>query len=630
VESVDDIRFLVEVKNDGEWKYIEDAKLVDVSSTGMGFSTLSRYSTNTELRISLHFKRLNLDLSGQVVRSFTDSLNDERIIYGVEVDKEDQKDVQRFLETYINNFSSERLRDCLVQVALSDRYARASEGFEMFSLILSLFKDMTNFGEKQDFLENMLEEVTRVMNAQRASIFVINPDTNELEAVAALGIEKELLKFDYRKGIAGSVFTTGVSLNIDIKNDSIRFSEEVDRKTGFETRSVICCPIYNREDKNIGVIEVLNKRNEDRFNVEDEKTMKVLALIFSSVFHNYNPISEQSRIRRFSTPFDRENVLIGRSQIIKELRNSIVRLKDVDAPLILYGEDGVGKTLIAKILHEEGTRGVNPIQLVQCRGNDQKSLEQELFGEPGIESKLEHCQGGTLVVQNIDMLPFSTQKQFYQTLKNGRLPNSTIQLDVRIIVTSSFDLRKKVEDDGSFCHDLFHLLNHSNIQVGPLRKRKEDVEDLIHYFMKQECKSQGLLLKEFSPAVMDELHRYDWPGNIEEVREAIEKAVLYNPKAHIISNINNSATPIIDKRRSSLGSLEEIPYASDHDLALKDRVALVERKMIFAEIKRNNGNKSKAAKAMGISREALRKKLLASDEVMERLGLNSNMEKMAA
>src|SRR5690606_9066374 len=98
---------------------------------------------------------------------------------------------------------------------LKERYAKASDGLEMFSLLLSLFKDITHYGDKEGFLESMLEEVVRIMNATRASIFLINPDTNELEAVCALGVEKQQLKFDYRLGIAGSVFTTGVALNID-------------------------------------------------------------------------------------------------------------------------------------------------------------------------------------------------------------------------------------------------------------------------------------------------------------------------------------------------------------------------------------------------------------------------------
>src|SRR5690606_19858394 len=169
----------------------------------------------------------------------------------------------------------------------------------------------------------------------RASIFLINTETNELEAVAALGVDKELLKFDYRKGIPGSVFTTGVSLNIDTQSESARYSQELDKLSGLETRSIICSPISNREDKIVGVIEVSNKRNEDRFTAEDEKTMKVLALILSSVFHHYNPMSEKSLIRRFSTPYERDFAWIGRSPQSSQTRKSVEMLNTIDLSQIV-------------------------------------------------------------------------------------------------------------------------------------------------------------------------------------------------------------------------------------------------------------------------------------------------------
>src|SRR5690606_21735391 len=101
---------------------------------------------------------------------------------------------------------------------------------------------------------------------------------------------------------------------------------------------------------------------------EDEKTMKVLALILSSVFHHYNPISEKSLIRRFSTPYDREYAWIGRSSQTSDIRKAIVRLKDIDSPLLINGEVGVGKGLLARILHNEGKRGLAPFVSIQCKG----------------------------------------------------------------------------------------------------------------------------------------------------------------------------------------------------------------------------------------------------------------------
>jgi len=617
VESRDDVMFLVEYETEsGKLEFVDKVKLMDVSMTGLGFNSPSPLPLGAVLRCSLQFKRLRLDFGASVVRVFKNSgpKAEDSMCYGAELDAEDYPSMKRFIEQYIQSLPPERLKESLSQLALTQHFSSEKEGFEMFSLLLSLFKDITQFGNKEKFVESMLEEIVRILNAQRASIFLINPESNELEAVAALGIEKELLKFDYRKGIAGSVFTTGVSLNIDTKNDKVRFSEEMDKVTGFETKSIICGPISNREDKIIGVIEVLNKRNEDRFTVEDEKTMKVLALILSSVFHHYNPVSEKSLIRRFSTPYDREFAWIGRSPQTSDIRKSIVRLKDIDSPLLINGETGVGKKLFARIVHNEGKRGLAPFMVIHCKGVDRHVIEDQMCGP---QNYLEACKGGTVVFDEIGFLPIDLQMKLFSILSERRISGSTISLDVRPLFTSSRNLKAMIEEEGSFNPDLYKMMSASEVAIEPLRKRTQDIEDILSACLRKECRKQGLLLKDFSDDVKSQLVSYGWPGNVAELERAVEKAVLYNPKAHVISDLGTKAAPIIDISKSGNCMLENIPHADDFNLPLKDRVALVEREMILSEIKRNKGNKSKAAAAMGISREALRKKMLMSDEIVD-------------
>jgi two-component system, NtrC family, response regulator HydG len=618
VEKADNLRFLVEKDTVvGDNEYIEDAVLLDISLTGLGFRTSERISVGTELVISLQFKKYHLDLTGRVVRAFCNAIDEDDIVYGIEID--DEPKINKFLQQFILSFSSERLKDCLIDSALKERYTKASDGFEMFSLLLSLFKDITHFGDREGFLENMLEEVVRVMNANRASVFLINPDSNELEAVAALGVKKESLKFDYRLGIAGSVFTTGVALNIDTISDKSRFNDFFDKKYNYETKSIICHPIHNREDKIIGVIEVINKRNEDRFTVEDEKTMKVLALVFSSVFHKYNPMSDSSRIRRFSSPHDRKLALIGKTPHMGSLRNTIIKLKDLEEPVLIHGEHGVGKSLYGQILHAEGQRGLKELETVDCNTKNFDSIARQLWG-PMEESKLVKCQGGTLILHEVCSLSMAYQEHLYDVLSKRQIDTAPhISLDVRIIATSTKDLGQMV-DDGIFDRELYEFLSKAFVYMEPLRRRMDDIELLAEYFLKIECKKQGLLLKSFAPKMIDKMKDYDWPANIKELKTMVERAVLYNPKAHVISEVEleSAASPLVDKsvKQRMFGDL---PFVSDFHVPLKDRVAVVEREMIIAEIKRCNGNKSKAAKEMGISREALRKKLLMSREVLDDL-----------
>lgn len=621
VEEADDLRFLVQIERGSEGaEYINDAKLIDISLTGFGFATSERISIGNELIISLQYKKHHLDLTGKVVRAFSQTLDDQKIIYGIEIDED--KSISKFLEYYIGGFSSERLKECLVDSAIKERYTKATDGFEVFSLLLSLFKDITHFGDKEGFIESMLEEVIRILNAQRASLFLINPETNELEAVCALGIRKEQLKFDYRMGIAGSVFTTGVALNIDTVHDSSRFNEEFDKKYGYETKSIICHPIHNREDKIIGAIEVLNKRNEDRFTIEDEKTMKVLSLIFSSVFYDFTPMSDKSTIRRFSGPFDRKNALIGKVPHVASLRSTITKLKDIEAPVLIYGEKGVGKSLYAKILHVEGQRGLKPFEVIYCEDRDQAQVEKYLFGPDEAECKLISCLGGTVHLHEIWALSLKNQKKLMSVLKDRHIPDTKFSVDVRIVATTTRDLALLVSN-GEFDRELYEYISKATVYMEPLRRRGDDFELLVDYFLKIECKKQGLLLKSFGPKLMEKMKKYDWPGNIKELKQSIERAVLYNPKAHVITDveIQDSASPLVDisEKKRMFGDL---PFVSDHSIALKDRLALVEREMIYAEIRRSNGNKSRAAKEMGISREALRKKLLMSTEILKSLNLS--------
>lgn len=621
VESRDDVLFLLEVEDDfGKFRPLDKVRLMDVSMSGVGFCSNHGLAVGETVRCSIQFKRFRHEFMVTIVRAnkARGESDGEMMNYGGEIDKEEFVPMKRFIEQYVHSLPPERLRESLTQLALTERFSSAEEGFEMFSLLLSLFKDITQFGSKEKFVENMLEEITRILNAQRCTIFLINPETNELEAAAALGIDKELLKFDYRKGIAGSVFTTGVSLNIDCKTDKVRFSEEIDRVTGHQTKSIICHPITNREDKIIGVIEVINKRNEDRFTADDEKTMKVLSVICSSVFHNFAPVSERSLIRRFSTPYDREFAWIGHSTATSEIRKAIVKLKDIDSPLLIQGEPGNGKRLLARIVHAEGKRGLKPWNMVQCQGIDPKVLEEEIFGAPGMVGKLDECAaGGSLIFAEIGYMPLAMQARLLAALKE-RAHDGKRPMDLRPIFTSGQDL-KAMAHEGHFNPELLSYMSISELNVEPLRKRKADVEDLTAYFLRKECRKQGLLLKELSPALKETFAQYSWPGNVAELEQVIEKAVLYNPKTHIITELGSKATPVLDLSKHGGCNLDHIPHAEDHNVALKDRVALVEREMILAEIKRHKGNKSKAAIAMGISREALRKKLIMSDEVLEAL-----------
>ena len=271
------------------------------------------------------------------------------------------------------------------------------------------------------------------------------------------------------------------------------------------------------------------------------------------------------------------------------------------------------------------------MEIIQCGGKSETELDALIFGTNMLSGKLEGCHQGTILFKEISHLPLPLQGKLFEVLTNKGSNLYSFPLDVRLLCSSSRDL-SDLASKGLFNPDLHEMISKSYIFIDPLRKRAADIPELINYFLKMVCKEQGFLTKSLSSKVMEIFKAYDWPGNVKELKQCMERAVMYNPKAHVIEEVENMAIPLFDRSKSRLKIFEDIPHASDYSIPLKDRLALVERKLILAEIKRHNGNKSKAAKLMGISREALRKKLLQSDEIMttlDKVGPPETVKKIA-
>ena len=617
VEDSDNVRFLVEKESaENTREYIDDAKLLDISVTGVGLRTKTRLRVGEELQISLHYRKLTLDLTVHVVRAFSDGEDPQRVIYGLEFEDVDTKVVKKFLEQFIQSFNPERLRDCLLKSAIKERYTSNQEGMEMFSLLLSIFKDMGQFGRREDFLSGVLQDVARILGSQKALLYAINPDKNQLQCLVALGHNKDELHLDYRQGVAGAVFTTGIPVNIDFRQSLTKIRpSDAEYRLGPDVKSIICHPFHNREEKVVGVILAFNKRAQERFSEEDEITMKVLGLVLSAIFHDFNPIGQNSTIRRFSPPFNRQTVMIGQAPAVRALREAIIKVKDLETAMLIQGPTGTGKTLFSKILHIEGPRSSKPYEVVNCRSRDEQDLSHELFGETGVGGKLMTVQGGTLVLQNISFLSKALQEKLYGFISGVDLPGTHLKIDVRFHATSVEDLQSLVAK-GEFHSSLYNYLSATPVEIPSLRARLQDLEELTTFFLRMECKKQGVLEKTLVPKILNRFNEHDWPGNIRELEVCIARLVAYNVRSNIISRLPDEVLPLFNEKKSEFRVASDLPYVNDPNLALKDRVALFERELIGAEIKRNGNNKSKAAKAMGLSREALRKKLISSDEIL--------------
>ena len=318
----------------------------------------------------------------------------------------------------------------------------------------------------------------------------------------------------------------------------------------------------------------------------------------------------------------RLSAIVGRSPKIVALRSQIERLVKADEALqdepgsnvLILGETGVGKELVARALHFEGPRAQGPWVTVPCASINRDVFEVELFGsensaETGEGRRiglLEAANGGTLFLDEVAELPREVQTKLLQALETRSIRRiggaRERRLDVRVISATNRQLRMMTQS-GEFRSDLYFRLNEISLNAPPLRERLGDLPALANCFLEHSMRRYGRANMSFTDEARSMMARYDWPGNVRELRNAIDRAVMLTPSARVHSH--------------HLG-LEEMSYEEEAPEGRSDRVRLpddglrledVEKDLIEQAMERTGGNVSKAARLLGLSRDTLRYRL---------------------
>lgn len=302
--------------------------------------------------------------------------------------------------------------------------------------------------------------------------------------------------------------------------------------------------------------------------------------------------------------------IVYRSQKMAELLSLCSRIAPSKATVLIQGESGTGKELFARLIHGLSPRHTKPLIAVNCGALPETLIESELFGhEKGAFTgavqrrigKVEQADGGTLFLDEIGELSLGAQVKLLRFLQEGefqRLGGShTLRADVRVIVATNRDLQREVRE-GRFREDLYYRLNVIQINIPPLRERKEDIPALIEHFIKIYGRKNQKEIKGLSAEARSMLMRYDYPGNVRELENIIERAVVITKGDYI--------------------GLEDLPFGMEvrkkteekrNSLSLKERVEALERQLIKEALRDSEGNQSKAALSLGISERMLRYKL---------------------
>ena len=315
-----------------------------------------------------------------------------------------------------------------------------------------------------------------------------------------------------------------------------------------------------------------------------------------------------------STYFDKEthfSQIIGKTPVIQQVFQTIQKIAPTDSTVLITGETGVGKELIAREIHLGSQRRNHPFVKVNCAAIPETLLESELFGyekgaftgavtnKPG---RFEIAHEGTILLDEMGEIPLHLQAKLLGVIQDKSFDRvggvKTIKVDIRIIAATNQDLQSAVQS-GKFRSDLFYRLNVVPIHIPPLRERKDDLIPLVGYFLKIFTDKYCKKINNVSPEIMATFSNYDWPGNIRELENVLERMVL----------MSETDTLTLDQLPAEIrGAISTVEAST-----LKEKVDIIsqmtEKQMIIDVLKKTNQNRTKAAKSLGISRRTLQNKI---------------------
>ncbi len=294
-----------------------------------------------------------------------------------------------------------------------------------------------------------------------------------------------------------------------------------------------------------------------------------------------------------------ESRLIGRSPAMVRVRQLVADLGNSVADILIHGETGTGKELVARCLHEAGPRRFGNFVAINCGGLPETLFDSEIFGhEAGAYTgaakrrigKIEHASGGTLFLDEIESMPMAMQIKLLRVLQERTLErlgsNNAIQVDCRVVAATKADL-KELSDQGRFRADLYYRLNVAALPLPPLRERREDIPLLFENFLLQGAARHQRPVPDADPVRTSRLMAYDWPGNVRELRNVADRYVL---------GIEAGCPPFASE-------------ASTGSQSLAETVAAFERALIADTLSRNGGSLARAAEALGVAKTTLHDKI---------------------
>lgn len=468
-------------------------------------------------------------------------------------------------------------------------------------LVAQLSELMSCSKDRESLASMVLDLACQRLGADRA-ILALVPNAERLELLAAKG-------FDPKEDIAKLVSKSVLKMIVDQKRavliaDTQRSDSKIVQQESVlrnEIKAIACTPVFSSNGDLFGLLYLDNNRRASAFTIQEAELLIWLGQMYSLLRENLEMRKQlEYELSRLKHAAAQEGNVLAESASMIQLLAKVKKAAASEANVLLMGESGTGKERIARLLHQQSPRAKQAIVTRNCAAIPENLFESEMFGHKkgafsGATSDRKgaflEATGGTLFLDEIGELDYTLQTKLLRAIQEGKVhpvgSDTEVKVDVRLIAATNQDLRAMVQKK-TFREDLFYRISTVILEIPPLRERPEDVPALAAFFVDRLSGGE----RKLSPEAMEKLKAYRWPGNVRELLSVLEEAVIFSG--------GDVITPDdINLRMISGGKIE-----------LKDdALTEVERRHILQILARVNGNKTEAAKILGIARSTLVLKL---------------------
>ncbi len=501
----------------------------------------------------------------------------------------------------------------LVPVCRQNRVMHDFGYHELYALYL-VSRSLTGAEEFKDQFSRVLHLLSQELGMNRGMISLLDFHSGQVWLDVAHDVEVGTgqIRYGPGEGITGKVAQNACPMAVADLEKTPLFLDRTGARSNLKRQELafLCVPIFYQGHV-VGVLSVdkLSRQVEDLD--RELELLSAVADLMGKAVHFRAVEEENKRLRRMLAESRRPRTsIIGRSKGMQEVLRMIDQVADISSTVLILGETGTGKELVARALHENSSRAQGPFIQVNCAAMPESLLESELFGHEkgaftGATARRKGCfeeaHGGTVFLDEIGELSFQAQAKLLRVLQEKSIQplgsSRSRSVDVRVVVATNKDLEQEVEKD-AFRRDLYFRLNVFPIFIPPLRERGSDILMLADYFVVKYSDEFGREVKRISTACIDSLLAYHWPGNVRELENCIERAVLL-AEGETIETVHLPPSLQLKSEQAEKGSWGK----------LESMVGNFERDLIVDALKEAKGNQTRAAKILGTTKRVVQYKV---------------------